>query len=72
MKLLKKIINSFWESYMLYAELEYKQYEYRTIMKNYLKKIKAFGKRAIKSYWNGFVEMAALQYMPYEYKNIKN
>ena len=42
-----------------------------TIMKNYLKKIKAFGKRAIKSYWNGFVEMAALQYMPYEYKNIK-
>lgn len=43
-----------------------------TIMKNYLKKIKAFGKRAIKSYWNGFVEMAALQYMPYEYKNIKN
>ena len=38
-------------------------------MKNYLKKIKAFGKRAIKNYWNGFVEMAALQYMPYdEYK----
>ena len=29
MKLLKKIIKSFWESYMLYAELEYKQYEYR-------------------------------------------
>ena len=28
-----------------------------TIMKNYLKKIKAFGKRAIKSYWDGFVEI---------------